>query len=86
MQFFPNRLFGKQGVCSVCEKTIAAFELVMRARDNAYHIECFACQKCRQRFRIGETFLFYNNTILCEEHYQDEKMKEEKDNAKLSGE
>ena len=73
---FFYRLFGKQGECPVCNQTIAAFELVMRAGDNAYHIQCFACQRCQQRFRVGEEFRFYNNTILCQEHYHAEKMRE----------
>ncbi|GFR03648.1 LIM domain only protein 3, partial [Trichonephila clavata] len=40
------RLFGTTGLCSACNKTIPAFEMVMRARGNVYHLECFACQQC----------------------------------------
>lgn len=42
-------LFGETGVCSVCEKIICASEMVMRAKENVYHLECFACQLCSQR-------------------------------------
>lgn len=42
-------MFGQSGVCSLCFKLIAASELVMRAKDNVYHLECFACQICNQR-------------------------------------
>jgi len=28
---------------------IPAFEMVMRAKDNVYHLECFACQQCNHR-------------------------------------
>lgn len=42
-------LFGETGVCSLCEKIICASEMVMRAKENVYHLECFACQLCSQR-------------------------------------
>ena len=71
--FLTGRLFGIPGVCSACNKQIAAFEFVMRAGKNAYHIECFSCQICRQRFRVGENFHFYNNKVLCWDHYRTEK-------------
>lgn len=41
-----NRMFGTTGLCSACNKQIPAFEMVMRARSNVYHLECFACQQC----------------------------------------
>lgn len=50
--FYPLslcRLFGVTGNCAACSKLIPAFEMVMRARDNVYHLDCFACQLCRQR-------------------------------------
>ena len=44
-----DRLFGSTGYCSACNKVIPAFEMVMRARTNVYHLECFACQQCGHR-------------------------------------
>ncbi|CAG0879025.1 unnamed protein product [Cyprideis torosa] len=43
------RLFGTTGYCAACHKMIPAFEMVMRARTNVYHLECFACQQCNHR-------------------------------------
>nr|CAD7460088.1 unnamed protein product [Timema tahoe] len=43
------RLFGNTGHCAACSKVIPAFEMVMRARNNVYHLECFACQQCNHR-------------------------------------
>jgi rhombotin-1/3 len=43
------RLFGNTGFCAACNKVIPAFEMVMRARNNVYHLECFACQQCNHR-------------------------------------
>ena len=46
------RLFGSTGYCSACKKIIPAFEMVMRAKNNVYHLECFACQECGHRSEI----------------------------------
>lgn len=47
------RLFGVTGSCAACSKLIPAFEMVMRARDNVYHLDCFACQLCSHRCDWG---------------------------------
>ncbi|XP_023244292.1 LIM domain only protein 3-like isoform X2 [Centruroides vittatus] len=65
------RLFGTTGLCSACNKTIPAFEMVMRARGNVYHLECFACQQCNHRFCVGDRFYLYDNSILCEYDYEE---------------
>ena len=46
---FIDRLFGTTGYCAACNKVIPAFEMVMRAKSNVYHLECFACQQCNHR-------------------------------------
>lgn len=46
---FSRRLYGNTGLCSACNKLIPAFEMVMRAKRNVYHLECFACQQCSHR-------------------------------------
>ncbi|KAI4803166.1 hypothetical protein KUCAC02_006722, partial [Chaenocephalus aceratus] len=43
-----GRLFGVTGNCAACSKLIPAFEMVMRAKENVYHLDCFACQLCNQ--------------------------------------
>ncbi|XP_013775747.1 LIM domain only protein 3-like isoform X2 [Limulus polyphemus] len=65
------RLFGTTGLCSACNKTIPAFEMVMRARGNVYHLECFACQQCNHRFCVGDRFYLHENKILCEYDYEE---------------
>ena len=47
--FVVYRLFGTSGYCAACSKLIPAFEMIMKAKDNVYHLECFACQRCNQR-------------------------------------
>lgn len=65
------RLFGTTGLCSACSKPIPAFEMVMRARGNVYHLECFACQQCNHRFCVGDRFYLHENRILCEYDYEE---------------
>ncbi|GBN80159.1 Rhombotin-1 [Araneus ventricosus] len=65
------RLFGTTGLCSACNKTIPAFEMVMRARGNVYHLECFACQQCYHRFCVGDRFYLFENKVLCELDYEE---------------
>lgn len=44
------RLFGNTGNCAACKKYIPPFELVMKAKTNVYHLDCFACQQCFNRY------------------------------------
>ncbi|KAH9424166.1 Protein with similarity to mammalian ELMO [Dermatophagoides pteronyssinus] len=48
------RMFGATGFCSLCNKQIPAFEMVMRARGNVYHLECFKCEACNHRFCVAD--------------------------------
>ena len=65
------RLFGSTGYCAACKKIIPAFEMVMRARTNVYHLECFACQECGHRFCVGDQFFLYDNKVLCGPDYEE---------------
>uniref|UniRef100_A0A803JXZ2 LIM domain only protein 3 n=1 Tax=Xenopus tropicalis TaxID=8364 RepID=A0A803JXZ2_XENTR len=71
-----TRLFGVTGNCAACSKLIPAFEMVMRAKENVYHLDCFACQLCNQRFCVGDKFFLKNNMILCQTDYEEGLMKE----------
>ncbi|KAJ7386081.1 hypothetical protein OS493_012421 [Desmophyllum pertusum] len=65
------RLFGATGVCSHCSKTIPPLEMVMRAREHIYHLDCFACQVCQYRFCVGDKFFLHFHVVLCEADYYD---------------
>uniref|UniRef100_A0AAZ3QVE3 LIM domain only protein 3 n=1 Tax=Oncorhynchus tshawytscha TaxID=74940 RepID=A0AAZ3QVE3_ONCTS len=71
-----SKLFGVTGNCAACSKLIPAFEMVMRAKENVYHLDCFACQLCNQRFCVGDKFFLKNNMILCQTDYEEGLMKE----------
>uniref|UniRef100_A0A1A9WVC3 LIM zinc-binding domain-containing protein n=1 Tax=Glossina brevipalpis TaxID=37001 RepID=A0A1A9WVC3_9MUSC len=53
------RLFGNTGYCAACSKVIPAFEMVMRARTNVYHLECFACQQCNHRKKSLHKYIIF---------------------------
>ncbi|KAK3518040.1 hypothetical protein QTP70_033196, partial [Hemibagrus guttatus] len=59
------RLFGVTGNCAACSKLIPAFEMVMRAKENVYHLDCFACQLCNQRWRSSFTLLIHSRDTHC---------------------
>lgn len=60
------RIFGQSGCCAACKKSIPPYELVMRANENAYHMDCFACQQCQYRFCVGDRFhLTDAHRIVC---------------------
>jgi hypothetical protein len=64
---------GQTGNCAACHQKIPAFEMVMRARQLVYHLDCFACQQCESRFCVGDRFYLCDGKILCQYDY-DERM------------
>ncbi|XP_076236965.1 uncharacterized protein LOC143180849 isoform X2 [Calliopsis andreniformis] len=65
------RLFGNKGNCAACKNYIPPYELVMKAKSNVYHLDCFACQQCLNRFCVGDRFYLRENKILCEYDYEE---------------
>ncbi|EFB24626.1 hypothetical protein PANDA_015045, partial [Ailuropoda melanoleuca] len=48
------RLFGIK--CAKCQVGFSSSDLVMRARDSVYHIECFRCSVCSRQLLPGDEF------------------------------
>ncbi|XP_056464226.1 insulin gene enhancer protein isl-2a isoform X2 [Gadus chalcogrammus] len=57
------RLFGIK--CSKCNLGFSSSDLVMRARDNVYHIECFRCSVCSRQLLPGDEFSLRDEELLC---------------------
>lgn len=56
--------------CSRCHVGLSAHELVMRARDCIYHVECFLCFSCNKPLTTGDTYGIHCDQIFCQEDYE----------------
>ncbi|KAG7473411.1 hypothetical protein MATL_G00095590 [Megalops atlanticus] len=57
------RLFGIK--CAKCNLGFSSSDLVMRARENVYHIECFRCSVCSRQLLPGDEFSLRDEELLC---------------------
>ena len=63
-----RRLFKAR--CARCQSTIPASELVMRARDLVFHLQCFTCALCAVPLSKGDHFGLRDGAVLCRLHYE----------------
>ncbi|XP_054587929.1 insulin gene enhancer protein ISL-3 isoform X4 [Nothobranchius furzeri] len=56
-------LFGIK--CAKCNLGFSSSDLVMRARGNVYHIECFRCSVCSRQLLPGDEFSLREEELLC---------------------
>lgn len=61
--FTSHRLFGIK--CAKCNLGFSSSDLVMRARDSVYHIECFRCSVCSRQLLPGDEFSVRDDELLC---------------------
>ncbi|MEE6512954.1 hypothetical protein FKM82_020324, partial [Ascaphus truei] len=58
-----TRLFTRR--CSQCGGGFLRTELVMRARERVYHVDCFRCSVCSRRLLPGDEFSLRDHQLLC---------------------
>ncbi|XP_077161778.1 LIM/homeobox protein Lhx2 isoform X1 [Paroedura picta] len=56
--------------CARCHLGISASEMVMRARDLVYHLNCFTCSTCAKMLTTGDHFGMKDNLVYCRLHFE----------------
>uniref|UniRef100_A0A4W3H2H6 LIM homeobox 2b n=1 Tax=Callorhinchus milii TaxID=7868 RepID=A0A4W3H2H6_CALMI len=67
--FGPSGWFAVQR-CARCHLGISASEMVMRARDSVYHLNCFTCHSCNKALSTGDHFGMKDSLVYCRLHFQ----------------
>lgn len=56
--------------CARCQGGIGACDLVMRAKDLVYHVECFACYACGVALCRGDYYGVRDGAVFCRPDYE----------------
>ncbi|XP_077986677.1 LIM/homeobox protein Lhx3-like [Glandiceps talaboti] len=63
--------------CAACEQGIPPTQVVRRAQDNVYHLQCFACIMCNRQLATGDEFYLMNdNKLVCKPDYEAAKARD----------
>uniref|UniRef100_A0A336KDS5 CSON005739 protein n=1 Tax=Culicoides sonorensis TaxID=179676 RepID=A0A336KDS5_CULSO len=75
--FCKEDFFKRYGTkCSACEQGIPPTQVVRRAQDNVYHLQCFACSMCSRQLNTGDEFyLMEDRKLVCKPDYEAAKAK-----------
>ncbi|CAF2390125.1 unnamed protein product [Rotaria sp. Silwood2] len=69
--------------CASCGNGIPPSEVVRRANDYVYHLQCFSCLICHRQLNTGDEFyLFDDQKLVCKTDYDALKNKEFDDTNK----
>lgn len=73
---FISKLRRYGNKCASCNEGIEPSEVIRKAGDHSYHLECFHCAVCDRRFETGDHFfLLEDKRLVCKEDYEDAKMR-----------
>ncbi|XP_026468321.1 LIM/homeobox protein Lhx3 isoform X1 [Ctenocephalides felis] len=64
--------------CSGCELGIPPTQVVRRAQEHVYHLQCFCCAMCARQLNTGDEFyLMEDRKLVCKPDYEAAKAKGE---------
>ncbi|XP_062333970.1 LIM/homeobox protein Lhx2-like [Osmerus eperlanus] len=66
---YYSRRFSVQR-CARCHLGISASEMVMRAKDLVYHLNCFTCTSCHKILTTGDHFGMRDSLVYCHLHFE----------------
>ena len=67
--FLACRKFGTR--CAGCAQPIPPTQVVRRAQENVYHLQCFACFICSRQLSTGDEFyLMDDKKLVCKSDYE----------------
>ncbi|XP_044260380.1 LIM/homeobox protein Lhx5 isoform X1 [Tribolium madens] len=69
--FCRNDFFRRYGTkCGGCGQGISPSDLVRKARDKVFHLNCFTCLVCRKQLSTGEElYVLDDNKFICKDDY-----------------
>ncbi|PIO59892.1 LIM domain protein, partial [Teladorsagia circumcincta] len=63
------RRYGQR--CAGCDGALEKEDLVRKARDKVFHIQCFQCSVCQRRLDTGEQlYILEGNRFVCQQDFQ----------------
>ncbi|VDN10490.1 unnamed protein product, partial [Dibothriocephalus latus] len=63
--------------CASCEEGIPPSEVVRKAHNHVYHLDCFVCYSCSRPLNTGDEFyLLGNRRLMCKEDFNMVKAQE----------
>lgn len=69
-----SRRYGTK--CGACNQGIPPTQVVRRAQDNVYHLQCFSCAICARQLNTGDEFyLMEDHKLVCKPDYEAAKAK-----------
>ena len=63
-----DRLFGTK--CERCGRSFGTDDLVMRAKNKIYHLDCFRCVACDKKLVPGDEFALRHEGLFCKDHHE----------------
>ncbi|XP_021954022.1 LIM/homeobox protein Lhx5 isoform X3 [Folsomia candida] len=86
--FCKNDFFRRYGTkCSGCSQGISPHDMVRKARDKIYHINCFTCTMCRREMSTGEElYVLDDSKFICKDDYIQAKQDDDDDDISLNAE